>query len=121
MKILVVDDSPLFAEMMSAILDDDPALHVVGVASGEAYGNALNWRYDMDLKVGDGTMRVHFNDWMFLQPSGVLLNRARVTKLGFAVGEVTLAFFRPETAGAMTSEFLSEPTVAALAMKAATR
>ena len=94
---------------------------VVGVASGEAYGNALNWRYDMDLKVGDGTMRVHFNDWMFLQPSGVLLNRARVTKLGFAVGEVTLAFFRPETAGAMTSEFLSEPTVAALAMKAATR
>jgi hypothetical protein len=94
---------------------------VVGVASGEAYGNALNWRYHMDLKVGDGTMRVHFNDWMFLQPSGVLLNRARVTKFGLAVGEVTLAFFRPETAGEMTSEFISEPTVAALATQAANR
>jgi hypothetical protein len=50
----------------------------------------------MDLKVGDGTMRVHFNDWMFLQPSGVLLNRARVTKLGFKLGEVTLAFMKPD-------------------------
>ena len=68
---------------------------VVGVARGEAYGNALNWQYHMDLKVGDGTMRVHFNDWMFLQPSGVLLNRARVTKLGFKLGEVTLAFMKP--------------------------
>ena len=94
---------------------------VVGVASGEAYGNALNWRYDMDLKVGDGTMRVHFNDWMFLQPSGVLLNRARVSKLGFAVGEVTLAFMKPETAKAMTGGLLSEPTVAAAPMKAAAR
>lgn len=69
---------------------------VVGAARGEAYGNALNWQYDLDLKVGDGTMRVHFNDWMFLQPSGVLLNRARVTKLGFKLGEVTLAFMKPE-------------------------
>ena len=41
----------------------------------------LNWRYDMDLKVGEGTS-VHFNDWMFLQEDGVLVNRARVTKLG---------------------------------------
>lgn len=94
---------------------------VVGLASGESYGNALNWRYDMDLKVGDGTMRVHFNDWMFLQPSGVLLNRARVSKFGFAIGEVTLAFMKPETAGAMTDGFLSEPTAAAVPMKAATQ
>lgn len=68
---------------------------VVGVAQGEAYGNALNWRYAMDLKVGDGTMRVQFNDWMFLQPSGVLLNRARVSKFGIEIGEVTLAFMKP--------------------------
>jgi len=69
---------------------------VVGVASGEAYGNVLNWRYDMDLKVGDGTLRVHFNDWMFLQPSGVLLNRAKVSKFGINIGEVTLVFIKPE-------------------------
>ncbi len=65
---------------------------VIGTARGDVSGNALNWRYDMDLKIGDGTMRVHFDDWMFLQPSGVLVNRARVSKLGIEIGSVTLAF-----------------------------
>ncbi|MEL0112654.1 MAG: DUF3833 domain-containing protein, partial [Rickettsiales bacterium] len=69
---------------------------IVGVATGEASGNALNWRYDMDLKVGDGSWRVHFNDWMFLQPSGVLLNRARVSKFGFEIGVVTLFFAKEQ-------------------------
>lgn len=81
---------------------------VVGAASGEAYGNALNWRYAMDLKVGDGTMRVRFNDWMFLQPSGVLLNRARVSKFGFKIGEVTLAFVKPGTAESIARGSLNE-------------
>ena len=65
---------------------------VVGTASGVAYGNALNWRYDLDLRVGDRTWRVHFDDWMFLQPDGILINRARMSKLGLALGEVTLVF-----------------------------
>ncbi len=43
------------------------AADVVGQAQGKAAGNALNWRYDMDLKVADGTWRVHFDDWMFLR------------------------------------------------------
>jgi hypothetical protein len=68
---------------------------VVGTASGVAYGNALNWRYDLDLKVGDGTWRVHFDDWMFLQPDGVLINRARVRKWGIEIGEVTIVFSKP--------------------------
>ena len=66
---------------------------VVGQAAGEAAGNALNWAYTMDLKVGDGTLRVRFNDWMFLQPDNVIINRARVTKWGVEIGQVTL-FFR---------------------------
>ena len=65
---------------------------VIDAATGESYGNALNWRYDMDLKVGDGTLRVHFDDWMFLQHSGVLLNRAKISKLGIEIGTVILAF-----------------------------
>lgn len=65
---------------------------VVGVATGTAYGNALNWRYALDLKVGGSTRRVNFDDWMFLQPDGILINRARVTKWGFDVGEVTVVF-----------------------------
>ena len=44
---------------------------IVGVAKGLQYGNALNWNYEMNLKVGDGTWRVSFDDWMFLQPDGL--------------------------------------------------
>ena len=94
---------------------------VIGVAQGEAYGNALNWRYDMDLKVGDGTLRVHFNDWMFLQPSGVLLNRARVTKFGFDIGEVTLAFMKPDTQSTAAGQAFSDRKGAALLASTASR
>ena len=69
---------------------------VVGIAVGKTFGNALNWRYDMDLKVRGRTLRVRFDDWMFLQPGDILINRARVSKLGLTVGEVTL-FFAKQT------------------------
>ena len=67
---------------------------VLGQAIGRAAGNALNWRYDMDLKVGDGTWRVNFDDWMFLQQVGVLINRAKVRKLGLEIGSVSLFFIK---------------------------
>lgn len=70
------------------------AADVVGQARGLAAGNALNWRYEMDLKVGDGTWRVSFDDWMFLQPNGALINRATVKKFGFEIGTVTLFFMK---------------------------
>ena len=69
---------------------------IIGEATGSLYGNALNWAYDMNLKVGDGTWKVKFDDWMFLQPGGVLLNRASVSKWGFELGVVTLSFARAE-------------------------
>lgn len=96
------------------------AADVIGVATGESHGNALNWRYDMELKVGDSTLRVHFNDWMFLQPSNVLLNRAKVSKFGIAIGEVTLVFVKPDQAaekGGKTSD--REPPAVRAAMAAA--
>ena len=65
---------------------------VIGVARGHSLGNTLNWRYDMRLKVGGSSVKVHFNDWMFLQPNGVLINKAMVSKLGVDIGRVTLAF-----------------------------
>ena len=71
------------------------AADVIGLAAGTSAGNALNWAYIMDLKVGDGTLRVAFDDWMFLQPGGAMINRARVSKWGFDIGEVTLFFMKP--------------------------
>ena len=69
---------------------------VIGTAQGKSSGNALNWSYDMNLKVGDDTWKVRFDDWMFLQPDGVLLNRAVVRRWGIVIGSVTLAFARAE-------------------------
>jgi len=69
---------------------------IIGEASGKTFGNALNWTYSMNLKVGDGTWKVKFDDWMFLQPEGVLLNRASVSKFGFELGVVTLSFARAD-------------------------
>ena len=70
------------------------ATDVVGTAEASAYGNAVHWRYELDLKVENDTWRVHFDDWMFLQPDGVLMNRSRVSKFGLDIGEVTLVFQR---------------------------
>lgn len=67
---------------------------VIGLAQGQTAGNAFNFRYDFDLPVGDSTWRVHFDDWMFLQRDGVMLNRASVSKWGIAVGEASIFFQR---------------------------
>lgn len=65
---------------------------VVGIASGVGYGQALNWRYQLMLEVDGKTWKVNFNDWMFLQEDGVLINRATMSKFGLKLGEVTLFF-----------------------------
>ena len=69
---------------------------VVGIARGERAGNAFNWVYVFDLPVDDTTYRLKFNDWMFLQEDGVMINRAHVTKWGFDVGSVTLSFYKKD-------------------------
>ena len=70
---------------------------MIGVAEGKIYGNALNWKYDIDLKMKDSSLRVTFNDWMFLQDEDTMINRAKVTKWGILLGEVSI-FFRKEAA-----------------------
>jgi Protein of unknown function (DUF3833) len=65
---------------------------VDGTAQGEAYGNALNWRYVLKLKVDNSIYHVNFNDWMYLMDDKVMLNRAEMNKFGFKLGEVTLSF-----------------------------
>jgi len=72
---------------------------VIGVAEGTSYGNALHWHYRFALQVGDSTWNVTFNDWMFLQGEGVMINRAEVSKFGIELGELTIAF-RKEPAAA---------------------
>lgn len=65
---------------------------VIGKAKGISSGNALHWKYDLRLPVDGKTYNVSFDDWMFLQPDGVLLNRAKMSKFGFVLGEVFISF-----------------------------
>lgn len=67
---------------------------VIGTGRAEARGNAFNLRYRFALKVGDDRWEVDFDDWMFLQPDGVVLNRAAVTKFGIDIGTVFVSFRR---------------------------
>ena len=67
---------------------------VVGEALGESAGNALNWTYTLALPV-DGTIyHVQFNDWMYLIAPKVMLNKAKMSKFGIDLGEVTLSFYK---------------------------
>lgn len=67
---------------------------VVGEANGEEAGNALHWRYTLRLPVDGSEYEVDFDDWMFLMDDKVLLNRARMSKFGIDVGEITMSFRR---------------------------
>ncbi|GAB5387610.1 MAG: DUF3833 domain-containing protein [Alphaproteobacteria bacterium] len=76
---------------------------VVGTATGETSGNAFNWRYTFDLPQGDGkTLRVKFDDWMYLMPDNILLNTATISKFGVELGEVVISFQPVPTTEAQT-------------------
>ncbi|MCC5975454.1 MAG: DUF3833 family protein [Rubellimicrobium sp.] len=73
---------------------------VIGMALGEENGNRFNWRYEIDLPIpsADGpteTLRVTFDDWMWLITPNRLLNRAYVQRFGVDIGDVIISFERP--------------------------
>jgi len=78
------------------------AENVIGLATGEVAGNAFNWTYKFRLKVGDSYWNVKFDDWMFLQEDGVLINKARVYRWGFHIGTVILSFSKAADKAAHT-------------------
>lgn len=65
---------------------------VVGVAQGQARGNAFYWTYTLSLPVDGKVYDVRFDDWMYLMSDKVMLNKATMSKFGVTLGEVTLAF-----------------------------
>jgi len=65
---------------------------VIGVANGRVEGNTLTWQYRFALPVGKRKIAIRFDDVMILQPGGILINRARLTKWGIWVGDVLISF-----------------------------
>ena len=78
---------------IAADLYEGTAPDVIGIARGRIAGNALQWSYDVDLKVGENsTWRVKFDDWMWLQDDRVMMNRAAISRFGLEIGTVTIFF-----------------------------
>jgi hypothetical protein len=68
---------------------------VIGTATGREAGDMFNWQYTIDLPVpGDETLRVSFDDWMWLLSDDRLLNRAYMRRFGVPIGEVIITFER---------------------------
>ncbi|WP_395738505.1 DUF3833 family protein [Prosthecobacter sp.] len=64
----------------------------VGIAHGEAWGNAFEWIYTLALPVKGHPVKVHFHQIMQLQPDGQLQNRAQFRKFGLRLGSVSETF-----------------------------
>ena len=67
---------------------------VVGEAAGQEKGNAFRWGYTLKLPVDGRIIEVQFDDWMYLMGDKVMLNKAKMSKFGFGLGEVTLSFVK---------------------------
>ncbi len=70
---------------------------VIGQATGQEQGDRFNWKYEIDLPVpaADGSndsLRVTFDDWMWLLSEDRLLNLAYVKRFGLDIGVVTISF-----------------------------
>lgn len=73
-------------------------------AIGVARRNEFHWSYDFLLPMHGRRVKVRFDDRMWLQPDGVVLNRARVRKMGVLLGAATIAFKRADAALAVAAE-----------------
>jgi len=70
---------------------------VIGKATGREDGDRFNWRYTIDLPVPaadgtSGTVRVTFDDWMWLMSKDRVLNRAYMKRFGLDIGDVIISF-----------------------------
>jgi hypothetical protein len=70
---------------------------VIGVATGHEQADRFNWTYQIDLPIPSATgetetMRVDFDDWMWLLSDDRLLNLAYVKRFGLDIGVVTISF-----------------------------
>ncbi|WP_333712060.1 DUF3833 family protein [Yoonia sp.] len=70
---------------------------VIGEAKGLEDGDRFNWVYEIDLPIPSATgetetLRVTFDDWMWLLADDRLLNLAYVKRYGFDIGVVTISF-----------------------------
>jgi hypothetical protein len=66
---------------------------VLGTAKGTQHGNAANMQYVLNAKRSNGdTIALSMDDWLYLMNEKVLINRTKMRKFGFTVGELVITF-----------------------------
>ena len=70
---------------------------VFGEARGQEDGDRFNWQYTIDLPIpsADGTtdtMKVTFDDWMWLIANDRVFNKAYMSRAGITIGDVSIMF-----------------------------
>lgn len=72
--------------------------NVIGVAHGEAWGNALRLDYVLALNKSNPLTHIRMTHWMTLQPDErTMMNVVTVRKLGVVVGRITEVFHQEST------------------------
>ena len=67
---------------------------VVGKAIGYSYGPTFKFEYVLLVPVKGKNMKITFDDWIFMQDERVAINRAKMTKFGIKVAELTVMFVK---------------------------
>jgi len=63
---------------------------VVGTAEGSISGSVFQWQYQLKVPWREDSIVVNLDDWLYLIDERHLINRTRLSKFGFRVGELTL-------------------------------
>ncbi len=66
------------------------AADIIGKATGQTAGSAVQWSYTMDVPVDDTIRRFKFDDWMWLMHDNTLINRSYLKKFGITFAELTI-------------------------------
>ena len=67
---------------------------VVGIAKGYSYGPAFKFEYVLLVPVKGREIKITFDDWIFMQDEKVAINRAKMSKFGIKVAELTVMFVK---------------------------
>lgn len=65
---------------------------VVGIAEGGETGMAFNWRYELEVPIGDSEFVFFIDDWMYRLDEHRVMNRSYMKKLGVTVAEISIYF-----------------------------
>lgn len=65
---------------------------IIGVAKGQQLGSTVQWRYTLAVPVGRRIVNMSFDDRMFLQEDGVMINVSDARKWGIRLGRLTASF-----------------------------